>query len=66
VRLTEKERLTMDLLIAGKSYRVIGERLGITASGVNQRVTSIKNKLGVDTMGEAVAIYVNEINNRGT
>jgi DNA-binding CsgD family transcriptional regulator len=66
VRLTEKERLTMDLLIAGKSYRVIGERLGITASGVNQRVTSIKNKLGVDTMGEAVVIYVNEIKNRGT
>jgi ATP/maltotriose-dependent transcriptional regulator MalT len=55
VRLSEREREVLDLVAAGYSNRDIGERLVVTSHTAKYHVTSLLNKLGVNTRAEAVA-----------
>lgn len=56
--LTEREFEVLQLVAEGLSSKAIGERLVISVSTVNYHLTSIFNKLGVDTRAQAVAIAV--------
>jgi predicted ATPase/DNA-binding CsgD family transcriptional regulator/DNA-binding XRE family transcriptional regulator len=55
IRLSAREREVLDLVAAGLSNRDIGERLVITTHTAKYHVTSLLNKLGVNTRAEAVA-----------
>jgi DNA-binding NarL/FixJ family response regulator len=44
------------LVAQGLSSKAIGQRLFISASTVNQHVSAIFQKLGVDTRAQAVAV----------
>ena len=55
VRLSAREREVLDLVAAGLSNRDIGERLVVTTHTAKYHVTSLLNKLGVNTRAEAVA-----------
>jgi ATP/maltotriose-dependent transcriptional regulator MalT len=52
---SERELEVLQLVARGLSSKVIGKRLFISVSTVNYHLTSIFNKLGVDTRAQAVA-----------
>jgi DNA-binding NarL/FixJ family response regulator len=54
--LSEREQEVLRLVAEGLSNKAIGRQLFISASTVNYHLTSIFNKLGVDTRAQAVAI----------
>lgn len=54
--LTEREREVLRLVAQGQSNKDIARQLVITTSTVNYHLTSIFNKLGVDTRAQAVAV----------
>jgi NarL family two-component system response regulator YdfI len=53
--LTEREYEVLRLVAEGLSSKVIGGQLFISPSTVNYHLTSIFNKLGVNTRAQAVA-----------
>jgi DNA-binding CsgD family transcriptional regulator len=58
IDLTPRQKQVMELLVQGKPYKVVGSILGIAEKTVGQHVEGAKNRLGVDTTGEAVAIFL--------
>jgi non-specific serine/threonine protein kinase len=54
--LTTRELEVLGLVAQGLSSKVIGRRLFIATSTVNYHLTSVFNKLGVDTRAQAVAV----------
>jgi DNA-binding CsgD family transcriptional regulator len=54
--LSDREAEVLQLVAEGLSSKVIGNHLFISASTVNYHLTSIFNKLGVDTRAQAVAV----------
>src|SRR5262249_2371769 len=54
--LSEREWEVLRLVAQGLSSKAIGRQLFISASTVNQHLTSVFHKLGVDTRAQAVAV----------
>jgi len=54
--LSERELEVLELVAKGLSSKAIGKQLFIAVSTVNYHLTSIFNKLGVDTRAQAVAV----------
>jgi DNA-binding CsgD family transcriptional regulator len=54
--LSARETEVVRLVAEGLSSKEIGRRLFIAPSTVNYHLTSIFNKLGVDTRAQAVAV----------
>jgi non-specific serine/threonine protein kinase len=54
--LTEREREVLRLVAQGQANKAIARQLIISPSTVNYHLTSIFNKLGVDTRAQAVAV----------
>lgn len=50
--LSEKERVVIEYLLKGYSYKQIAEILGLTLFGVNQRTKSVYKKCGVRSRNE--------------
>jgi DNA-binding NarL/FixJ family response regulator len=50
--LSEKERVVIEYLLKGYSYKQIAEILGLTIFGVNQRTKSVYKKCGVRSRNE--------------
>ena len=50
--LSEKERVVVEYLLKGYSYKQIAEILGLTLFGVNQRTKSVYKKCGVRSRNE--------------
>lgn len=53
--LTAKERQVVLAMVDGLSYKMIGERLGITLETVRQHIKNIYRKLQVNSKGEVIA-----------
>lgn len=53
--LTPRERETLEALAQGKSYKTVGEELGITVNGVRHHIRGIYDKLQVHSKSEAIA-----------
>lgn len=60
VKLTQKERTILQAVSQGFTSKEIANDIGIAERTVKARLTSIYNKLGVDTRAEAVAVAINE------
>jgi len=58
--LSDRERQVLALMAAGKRNQEIADRLVITERTVKAHVTSIFNKLGVNSRAEAVAVALRE------
>lgn len=58
--LSDREQQVLALLAAGKRNQEIAERLVITERTVKAHVTSIFNKLGVNSRAEAIAVALRE------
>lgn len=54
--MSPREQDVLRLVAQGLSSKVIGERLFLSTSTINQHVKSIFDKLGVDTRAQAVAV----------
>jgi predicted ATPase/DNA-binding CsgD family transcriptional regulator len=54
--LTAREAAVLRLVAQGRSSKAIGQQLFISPSTVNHHLTSVFNKLGVDTRAQAVAV----------
>jgi DNA-binding NarL/FixJ family response regulator len=54
--LTEREIEVLRLVAQGFSSKAIGRQLSIATRTVNYHLTSVFNKLGVDTRAQAVAV----------
>jgi DNA-binding NarL/FixJ family response regulator len=50
--LSEKERLVVEYLLKGYSYKQIAELLGVSSFAVNQRTKSVYKKCGVKSRNE--------------
>ena len=53
--LTARERTILDLLVRGRSYKLIAAELGISVHTVNNHIRHIYRKLQVNSRAEAVA-----------
>ncbi|MEK4670968.1 response regulator transcription factor [Niallia sp. FSL R7-0271] len=60
VKLTNKELTILQAVSQGFTSKEIANDIGIAERTVKARLTSIYNKLGVDTRAEAVAVAINE------
>lgn len=60
VKLTQKELTILQAVSQGLTSKEIANDIGIAERTVKARLTSIYNKLGVDTRAEAVAVAINE------
>ncbi|MGG0738638.1 response regulator [Niallia taxi] len=60
VKLTQKELTILQAVSQGFTSKEIANDIGIAERTVKARLTSIYNKLGVDTRAEAVAVAINE------
>ncbi|MFP7474208.1 response regulator transcription factor [Niallia taxi] len=60
VKLTQKELTILQAVSQGFTSKEIANDIGIAERTVKARLTSIYNKLGVDTRAEAVAIAINK------
>lgn len=58
--LTDKERDILQLLVNGKSYKMIAERLNISYFTVNSHIKKIYRKLQVHSVAEAVNKAIND------
>jgi DNA-binding NarL/FixJ family response regulator len=58
--LTEKEREILYLLVNGKSYKMIAEKLNISYFTVNSHIKKIYKKLQVHSVAEAVNKAIND------
>jgi len=56
--MSEREREVAALLVAGLTYKEIGERLFISAKTVEHHVGRVLAKLGVRSRAEAAAVAV--------
>ena len=54
--LSEREREVLRLVEQGLSNKAVGQQLFISSRTVSQHLTSIFNKLGVNTRTQAVAV----------
>jgi FixJ family two-component response regulator len=52
--LTQREREVLDLVVAGKTNREIGESLAISVKTVEAHRASVMEKLGADSVAELV------------
>jgi DNA-binding NarL/FixJ family response regulator len=55
--LTERERIVLQSLAEGLSYKMIADKLGVSYHTVNSHVKNLYAKLHVDSLGEAIAYY---------
>lgn len=55
-KLTVKEKEVLALLTAGKSYKMVADKMGISYFTVNSHVKKIYEKLRVHSIGEALAL----------
>lgn len=55
--LTERERVVLQSLAEGLSYKMIADKLGVSYHTVNSHVKNLYAKLHVDSLGEAIAYY---------
>jgi DNA-binding NarL/FixJ family response regulator len=53
--LTAKERQVITAMVDGLSYKMIGDRLGVTLETVRQHIKNIYRKLHVNSKGEVIA-----------
>jgi DNA-binding NarL/FixJ family response regulator len=60
VKLTEKEKQVMELLVQGKRDREIGLLLGVRPRTVTHRIWSVCNKLGAETRAQAAVIFARD------
>jgi DNA-binding NarL/FixJ family response regulator len=60
VTLTDRERQTLNMIIAGKSNREIAELLCISPKTVEKHRTSLMSKLGVHSVAELMAHALRE------
>jgi DNA-binding NarL/FixJ family response regulator len=59
--LSPKETEVLALLSEGLSYKMVGEKLGISYSTVNTHTKRIYEKLHISSLGEAIAFYYKNI-----
>lgn len=59
-KLTEKEKLVLQHLTAGKSYKMIADELAISIETIKTHIKNIYNKLHVHSAPEAVAKAIQE------
>ena len=52
--LTERERQTLDLILAGHTFQRIADLQGISLGGVQGRAKAIYHKLGIHSKQEAI------------
>ncbi|MCM3324662.1 response regulator transcription factor [Cytobacillus kochii] len=60
LKLTQKELTILQAVSQGFTSKEIASDIGVAERTVKARLTSIYNKLGVDTRAEAVAVAINE------
>ncbi len=58
--LTEKEKIVLQLLTAGKSYKMIADELTISVETIKTHIKNIYAKLHVHSSTEAVAKAIQE------
>jgi DNA-binding CsgD family transcriptional regulator len=56
--LSEKQKAVLDLVIRHKSSKEIARTLGISPYTVDQRITSARQKLGLNTRSELARAYI--------
>ena len=56
--LTDSESTTLELMINGLDKKQISKKLGLSQSTIKDRASKIKNKMGVDSIEEAVEIGI--------
>jgi DNA-binding CsgD family transcriptional regulator len=57
VRLTPRGRQVLELFMSGLTYKEIGERLGMSKSGISRHREKMFNQNDCDTMRELIAKY---------
>jgi DNA-binding NarL/FixJ family response regulator len=55
VQLTEKEREVLKYLVEGLSYKMIGDRMGLSFHTIHSHIRNTYSKLHVNSKGEAVS-----------
>lgn len=60
LQLTDRERQTLNMIIAGKSNREMAELLCISPKTVDKHRTSLMNKLGVHSVAELMSLALQE------
>lgn len=58
--LTDRERQVLNLVVAGRTNREIGETLGISVKTVDRHRTSVMSKTGVHSAAELIAYALRE------
>lgn len=58
--LTDRERQTLNMIVAGRSNREIAEALGISIKTVDKHRTSLMQKLGVRSIAQLLALALRE------
>lgn len=56
IKLSSKEQVVLELLVAGLTRDEISERMGITVHGVKRHITSLYNKLGAANRSDAIRL----------
>lgn len=56
--LTDRELAVLRGVVRGEKYRIIGRRLGVCKETVKGDTAAIRQKLGVETLTQAVAVAV--------
>lgn len=67
-RLTERERQTLNMIVAGKSNKEIAQLLSISPKTVDKHRTGLMSKLGVHSVAELISLALREglIDSSGT
>ncbi|PUB18612.1 response regulator transcription factor [Yoonia sediminilitoris] len=60
VSLTDRERQTLNLVVAGRSNKEIAETLGISAKTVDRHRTNMMQKIGVHSVAQLIAFALRE------
>ena len=60
LQLTERERQTLNMIVAGKSNKEMAELLSISPKTVDKHRTSLMNKLGVHSVAELMSLALKE------
>jgi DNA-binding NarL/FixJ family response regulator len=57
IKMTEREKQVLELLIVGLRDKDIAQKLGVSDRTAQHRATNVLNKLGADTRFQAGFIY---------
>ena len=60
VKLTDRERQALNLIVAGRSNKEIAQILGISVKTVDRHRTNLMQKLGVHSVSQLIAYALRE------